>query len=45
MVSSQFNTLFGNKTIKLRIQIQDRALNRSNTIESNEFTLAEVLRN
>ena len=45
MVSSQFTNLFGNKTIKLRIQIQDRALNRSNTIESNEFTLAEVLRN
>ena len=45
MVSSQFNTLFGNQTIKLRIQIQDRALNRSNTIESDEFTLAEVLRN
>ncbi len=45
LVSSQFNNLFGTQTIKLRIQIQDRALNRSNTIESVEFTLAGVRRN
>jgi hypothetical protein len=44
MVSSQFRTIFGNNPIKLRIQIQDRSLNRSNTVESEEFTLESVSR-
>lgn len=39
MGSSGFRILFSLKTIKLRIQIKDRALHRSNIIETPEFTL------
>ncbi len=39
MGSIGFKILFSTKTLKLRIQIKDRALNRSNFIETNEFTL------
>jgi hypothetical protein len=39
MGSTGFKVLFSTKTLKLRIQIKDRALNRSNIVESNEFTL------
>jgi len=34
-----FKILFSTKTLKLRVQIKDRALNKSNVIETNEFTL------
>ncbi|MDH5474678.1 MAG: hypothetical protein OEX22_03200 [Cyclobacteriaceae bacterium] len=34
--------LFNDKILKLRIQIQDRALNKSNIVESPEFTLKEI---
>lgn len=39
MGSTGFRILFSLKTIKLRIQIKDRALHRSNIIETPEFTL------
>lgn len=39
MGSTGFKALFSIKTLKLRIQIKDRALHRSNTIETSEFTL------
>jgi hypothetical protein len=42
MESRGFKILFGNKTLKLRIQIKDRALNRSNIVESGEFTLEGI---
>ena len=37
MVSSAFILQFSIKTLKLRVQIQDRLLNRSNVIETPEF--------
>ena len=37
MLSSAFKLQFSIKTLKLRIQIQDRLLNRSNIIETPEF--------
>lgn len=37
MVSSAFKLQFSIKTLKLRIQIQDRLLNKSNIIETPEF--------
>lgn len=37
MLSSVFKIQFSIKTVKLRIQIQDRALNKSNIIETPEF--------
>jgi hypothetical protein len=39
MGSIGFKILFSTKTLKLRVQIKDRALNSSNTIETPEFTL------
>ncbi|MCW5910702.1 MAG: hypothetical protein KIT62_06490 [Cyclobacteriaceae bacterium] len=39
MGSTGFRILFSLKTIKLRVQIKDRALHRSNIIETPEFTL------
>lgn len=39
MKSTGFKLLFSIKTLKLRIQIQDRALNKSNIIETPEFQL------
>jgi hypothetical protein len=39
MGSIGFKILFSIKTLKLRIQIKDRALNKSNIIETPEFTL------
>jgi hypothetical protein len=39
MGSIGFKILFSTKTLKLRVQIKDRALNKSNIIETNEFTL------
>lgn len=42
MVSSGFLDTFGNKKLKLLITIYDRALNKSNTIETPEFRLEEI---
>ena len=42
MASTGFLFLFSTKTLKLRINVQDRALNRSNTIESEPFTLQQI---
>ena len=42
MVSSGFQAIFGNKTLKLEITIYDRALNVSNTVETPEFRLEEI---
>jgi hypothetical protein len=39
MGSTGFKILFSTKTLKLRIHIKDRALNKSNVIETPEFTL------
>jgi hypothetical protein len=37
-----FDLFFSIKTLKLRIQIQDRVLNKSNIIETPEFTLQSI---
>ena len=42
MASTGFNVLFSIKTLKLRITIFDRSLNRSNTVETPEFTLQQI---
>ncbi|MDZ4715853.1 MAG: hypothetical protein SH819_10335 [Cytophagales bacterium] len=42
MPSTGFLILFSIKTLKLRITIQDRKLNKSNTVESPEFTLQQI---
>lgn len=39
MGSTGFKALFSNKPLKLRIQIKDRALNKSQIIETPDFTL------
>lgn len=39
MISAGFKTIFRNYPMKLEIQIQDRALNKSNQIETEPFTL------
>lgn len=39
MASLGFTTIFSIKTLKLRVSIKDRARNRSNVIETSEFTL------
>ena len=39
MGSNAFKAFFSIKTLKLRIQIKDRALNKSSFIETAEFTL------
>lgn len=43
MRSAGFNLLLRNDVFKLRIQIQDRARNRSNIIETEDLTLADLL--
>jgi len=42
MVSTGFLILFSIKTLKLKVTIEDRALNKSNTVESQEFTLQSI---
>ncbi len=42
MPSTGFLFLFSIKTLKLRVTIQDRALRKSNTIETPEFTLQQI---
>jgi len=41
---SSFRLLFRNETIKLRLQLQDRALQKSNIIETEAFNVAEIAR-
>jgi len=40
---SGFRLLFRNDIIKIRIQIQDRALNKSNIIETDEFNISDII--
>lgn len=42
MVGARIKSIFKNDTIKLEVQIQDRALNKSNTVESFEFVLKDI---
>lgn len=42
MPSTGFMILFSIKTLKLRITIQDRTLNKSNVVETPEFTLQQI---
>ncbi|MBL7863972.1 MAG: hypothetical protein JNK10_03795 [Cyclobacteriaceae bacterium] len=42
MTSTGFLILFSIKTLKLRVTIQDRLLNKSNVVESQEFTLQQI---
>ena len=42
MKSTGFLILFSIKTLKLRITIQDRALHKSNTVETGDFTLQGI---
>lgn len=42
MISSGFLPVFRTSTIKMSFQIQDRALNRSNIVETPEFTLQDI---
>jgi hypothetical protein len=44
MRSEGFPIVFGIQKLKLRIHIKDRALHDSNVIETNEFTLEEILK-
>jgi len=41
MVSSGFLPLFGNDTLQLRVNIKDRELNVSNTVESPDFVVGQ----
>ena len=43
-VISGFRLLFRNDIIKMRIQIQDRALNKSNIIETDEIRISDIIR-
>lgn len=42
--SSGFDAFFSIRTIKLRIYIKDRALNKSNVVETKEFSLQSIKR-
>lgn len=39
--STSFETIFGAKTLRLRVYIEDRALHKSNTVFTRDFTLTE----
>ena len=41
---SGFRLLFRNDIIKIRIQIQDQALNKSNIIETDEFNINDIIK-
>lgn len=41
MISSGFLPIFGNDTLQLRVEIKDRALNISNTVESPDFVVGQ----
>lgn len=42
MISTGFNHLFGEKRIKLRVYIKDKALHNSNVIDTEPFILKEI---
>lgn len=44
MRSPAFNFVFSTQTLRLRVHIADRARNRSNVIETPEFTLSSIRR-
>ena len=44
MLSSGWESIFRNDTIRIDVEIQDRALNRSNQISSDEVTLRQITR-
>mgnify|MGYP005748119141 FL=1 len=45
MLSSGWESIFRNDTIRIDVAIQDRALNRSNEVSSPEVTLRNITRN
>lgn len=45
MLSSGWEAIFRNDTIRVDVQIQDRQLNRSNEVSSQEVTLRQITRN
>lgn len=45
MLSSGWESIFRNDTIRIDVQIQDRDLNRSNEVSSPEITLRQITRN
>jgi hypothetical protein len=45
MSTSGMKSVFGNKTLKLKVRILDRDLNSSNEIETPEFTLDKIRKN
>ncbi len=44
MLSSGWEAIFRNDTIRVDVEIQDRALNRSNQVSSQEVTLRQITR-
>ncbi|MEX2511893.1 MAG: hypothetical protein WD398_03215 [Cyclobacteriaceae bacterium] len=44
MLSLGWNSIFRTDTIRIDVQVQDRALNRSNLVSSPDFTLSQVER-
>ncbi|GAB2631300.1 hypothetical protein [Belliella aquatica] len=42
MLSFGWQSIFRNDTIRIDVEIQDRALNRSNTVSSPELTLSQI---
>lgn len=45
MLSSGWESIFRNDTLRIDLEIQDRALNRSNQVSSPEVTLRQITRN
>lgn len=45
MLSSGWESIFRNDTLRIDVEIQDRALNRSNRVSSPEVTLRQIMRN
>ncbi|MCH7414672.1 hypothetical protein MM213_14325 [Belliella sp. R4-6] len=45
MLSFGWESIFRTDTLRIDVQIQDRALNRSNVVSSPELTLAQIRRN
>jgi hypothetical protein len=45
MLSSGWESIFRNDTLRIDVEIQDRALNRSNQVSSPDVTLRQITRN
>ncbi|WP_194778496.1 hypothetical protein [Pararhodonellum marinum] len=45
MLSSGWNIIFRNDTVRLDVHIQDRQLNKSNVVSTPDFTLQQISRN